>query len=60
MTDQQKFILSLLRDAILLIFILLSVWLQANGHQALQTELLTYTAQVANIRPCPTQTALLP
>ena len=60
MTEQQKFILSLVRDAIIIIFILVSVYLQTTGHQAISTEILTFTAAAEQAHQCPVVPAKMP
>lgn len=59
MTDQQKFTLALVRDAIIVLFLVLNLVAVLAGHQALETSVLTYAAQTS-ARQCPTTALLSP
>lgn len=60
MTDRQKFVLALLRDAIIVLFLVLNLILMANGHSAIETSILTFASQSQAARPCPSQVSTTP
>lgn len=47
MTDQQKFILAVAKDAVIVLFMVISLYLTATGHQALNSDMLRVVSQTA-------------